>query len=111
LTSIPVLLPPVNAKTSSKPIYTGPWVMYGMKPLLCFQGYGFEMQATYSLPDLMISDLPLLCSPMALISCIKTQSGLKVPTTLATSSPGTARSMWNFHVLMSWISRSPWTLL
>lgn len=101
----------LNAETGSILIYTGLWVMYGMKPFLYFQAHGFKMQATYSHPDLMISDLPLLCSPMALISCIKTLFGSKVPTILATSSPGTGRSMWNFHVLMSSISRSPWTLL
>lgn len=91
-------------------IYTGLWVIYGMKPFLHFQGYAFEMQATCSLSDLMISDLSLVCSPMPLTSCIKTRSGLKAPTTQATLSPGTARSMWSFLVLMSWISRSPWIL-
>ena len=101
----------VNAETSSILIYTGLWVTYGMKPFLHFQAHGFKMQATYSHPYLMISDLPLLCSLMALISCIKTLFGSKVPTILATSSPGTGQSMWNFHVLMSWISRSPWTPL
>lgn len=55
-------------------------------------GHGFKMQATYPHPDVMISDLALLCSPMALISCIKTLFGSKVPTILATSSPGTGQS-------------------
>lgn len=54
-----LLLLLVNAEASSIVTYTSLWIMYGMKPFLYFRGCGFEMQATYSLPPLMISDLPL----------------------------------------------------
>ena len=54
-----LLLLLVNAEASSLLTYTSLWIMYGMKPFLYFRGCGFEMQATYSLPSLMISDLPL----------------------------------------------------
>lgn len=101
-----------------------PQLVLRLLPSWCILASGFGMERSHfsTIPGdrfemltacsriLMMSDLPLICSPMALISCIKTQSGSRVPTTRATSSRGTARSMWNFHAPMSWISRSPWTL-